>query len=129
MSSNLEEIIQHWFESSKDDFDSALKLFDLGKFHHSLFFVHLSLEKLLKGLFLQRNGRPPSPTHDLVRLAEEAEVLTEDLKSQLAEVSTFNIAARYDDYKLEFYKKATKEYAQNWIGIAKNICKQLTLPK
>jgi len=29
-------------------------------------------------------------------------------------ISTFNINAPYDDYKQEFYKKCTPDYAINW---------------
>ena len=48
-------------------------------------------------------------------LAEKAEIkVSSTEKEGLVEISTFNIAARYDDYKLKFYKKATKEYSQKW---------------
>jgi len=30
-------------------------------------------------------------------------------------ISTFNINARYDDYKLAFYKKCDLEYTKKWI--------------
>jgi len=60
-------------------------------------------------------------THDLIRLAKQAEiVLTDKIITQLNEVTTFNIEARYDDYKLSFYKKATKSYAQKWSKICEN---------
>lgn len=41
--------------------------------------------------------------------------------SQLNEITTFNIEARYDDYKLSFYKKANKEYAEEWSEICEKI--------
>ena len=31
-------------------------------------------------------------------------------------LSTFNIRARYDDYKLEFYKICTKKFSRKWIN-------------
>ena len=33
----------------------------------------------------------------------------------LATATTFNIRARYDDYKLAFYKTCTKKFAGKWI--------------
>jgi len=61
-------------------------------------------------------------THDLVRLAKLAKIpLDQKLISQLNEITTFNIEARYDDYKLSFYKKANLEYAKKWIKICQQI--------
>lgn len=54
--------------------------------------------------------------HNLLRLAEKANLqLSEAQKDILVTVTTFNIQARYDDYKLAFYKTCTKEYAAKWI--------------
>lgn len=40
---------------------------------------------------------------------------------QLTEISAFNIQARYDDYKLNFYKKANKRFTLKYITITKEI--------
>jgi HEPN domain-containing protein len=45
--------------------------------------------------------------------------LNNDQLSQLTEINTFNIRTRYDDYKRTFYKKATKEYTEEYINYAK----------
>jgi len=37
-------------------------------------------------------------------------------KDFLVTVTTFNIRARYDDYKLAFYKTCTKEFTEKWIS-------------
>ncbi|OGM23773.1 hypothetical protein A2627_05260 [Candidatus Woesebacteria bacterium RIFCSPHIGHO2_01_FULL_39_28] len=114
--------IEYWLTSSKDDFDTTEKLFASKKYNHSLFFVHLALEKILKAIIVSKTNKPALPIHDLVRLAESVILkLSEEEKIQLAEISTFNVAARYDDYKLQFYKKATLDYATKWIEIAKKL--------
>lgn len=41
--------------------------------------------------------------------------MSEDYADWLDEITTFNLNARYDDYKKEFYKLCTQEFAQNWI--------------
>jgi HEPN domain-containing protein len=52
-------------------------------------------------------------THDLLQIAEKAHLtLSEKQKDLLDLVTTFNIRTRYTDYKLEFYKKCTKEYTE-----------------
>ncbi len=111
----MNEAAEYWLKSSQDDLDTAQKLFNLKKYNHALFFLHLTLEKIIKGVYLLKKNEAPPLIHDLVILAEKAEIETSQIKKEeLVEISTFNIAARYDDYKLKFYKKATKEYSQKW---------------
>ncbi len=112
--------------SSADDLDTAEKLFQSKKFHHCLFFVHLALEKILKALVVSKKNDVAPPIHDLVRIAQKAEIpLNDEIISNLTEISTFNIAARYDDYKFQFYKKATEEYSKKWLSIGKQVYQQL----
>ncbi len=114
--------IEYWITSSKDDLDTAKKLFEAKKYHHSLFFVHLALEKILKATHVSKQKQAALPVHDLIRLAEKASVeIDREVTLQLAEISTFNVAARYDDYKFKFYKKATHEYAKKWLGIGNKL--------
>lgn len=112
----MNEAIEYWLKSSRDDFDTAQKLSSLKKYNHALFFLHLALEKIIKGIYLANKKDAPPLIHDLVSLSEKAEIsLSNEEKEKLVEISTFNIAARYDDYKLKFYKKATKDYSNMWI--------------
>jgi hypothetical protein len=59
--------------------------------------------------------------HNLIRIAELTEIeLTKEQKADLAMITTFNISARYDDYKQNFYKKCTPEFTEIWIEKMKN---------
>lgn len=121
-----EDILKYWKDGVLDSLDTAKKLFEDKKYNHSLFFLHLALEKLLKGIYFKLKKDPPPYIHDLVRLGEFAEIdFTEEENEQLREISTFNIAGRYDDYKLSFYKKANLEYSQKWFGIGENFFNKL----
>ncbi|MBM4145016.1 MAG: HEPN domain-containing protein [Nitrospira sp.] len=51
--------------------------------------------------------------------------LTEEQKDFLDEVTTFNIKARYPDYKGRFYKKATKKFTEHYIKEIKEFRKCL----
>lgn len=102
-------------DSAKDSFDTAEQLFVLKKYHHSLFFFHLSIEKVLKALCQQKTNQPAPPIHNLTRLATTAGLTINDEQiEQLDEISSYNVTARYDDYKRSFYKKASKEYTETW---------------
>ena len=57
-------------------------------------------------------------------MAELAEFpINKKVLEQLREITSYNIEARYDDYKLSFYKKATKEYTSKWVIICEDIFK------
>lgn len=106
-------------ESAIEDWDVAIKLMADKKYHHALFFVQLTIEKLLKAFHIKNNDDSPLYVHNLVLLAQKAGVkLTEQQGEDLKEISTFNITARYDSYKRDFYNKATSEYAQKWFDKA-----------
>ncbi|MGD8500103.1 MAG: HEPN domain-containing protein, partial [Phycisphaerales bacterium] len=58
----------------------------------------------------------PPLIHDLIRLTERAALnLNEAQKNDLAEITTFNIDARYDDYKLSFRKKAKRQFSLKYL--------------
>jgi HEPN domain-containing protein len=120
------ELIKYWKDGAIDSLDTSNTLFIPGKYHHCLFFLHLGIEKMLKAVFVKLKNSTPPATHDLVRLAETAGLPTTEIrKLELAEISSFNVSARYDDYKKQFYAKATKEYAKKWLETGKTIFTEL----
>lgn len=120
------DYLKYWVDGSTDALDTAEKLFIDKKYHHSLFFLHLSIEKLIKALHQKRKNEPAPPIHNLSRLIEIVGIdIGQEINQELKEISSFNLSARYDDYKQEFYKKATYEYALKWLNIGKKIYKHL----
>lgn len=114
--------LNSWKECAADALDTAEKLFDDKKYHHSLFFLHLAIEKLLKALHQKKINEPAPPIHNLARLAELCKLgLDEKIESEIKEISSFSVSARYDDYKFSFYKKATRNYASRWLAIGKSL--------
>ncbi|TSC84208.1 MAG: HEPN domain-containing protein [Microgenomates group bacterium Gr01-1014_16] len=120
-----EEVVAFWKKASDKDWDFAMELYVGGKrYDYALFFVHLSLEKLLKAIHYHRKDSHPLAIHDLAELARRAGLeIDQEFEKRLKEITTFNIAARYDSYKLSFYNKAKKPYADTWINIAKEVRK------
>lgn len=119
---NIEKLIQFWIEASDDDFDTMLAMYDSRRFSWSLFVGHLMIEKLLKACFVKKKSDYPPFIHNLLRLAEKADLeLTDAMKEQLITITAFNINARYDDYKMSFKKQCTPEYTSVWIDNLKNL--------
>ncbi len=45
---DIEKQVAYWRHGAEEDWEVAHQLFDRGYIRHSLFFVHLALEKALK---------------------------------------------------------------------------------
>lgn len=76
-----------------------------------MFLGHLSVEKLLKALYVKKYDETPPYKHDLVILATKCDIeLDERQMINLRIISTFNLEARYPDFKQSFYKKCTPEF-------------------
>lgn len=117
-----QDVQKYWQEGADDAFDTAGELIKSKKYHHALIFCHLALEKILKSVYVNKEKSVPPVTHNLLLIADKAEInLTSDFREQLREINNFNIEARYDDYKLKFYKKATKEFTLKWFENTKNL--------
>ncbi len=72
---------------------------------------HLVIEKLIKAVYVKNIDSNPPRIHDLLRLSEKAHIeTTEQQKDLLDLITTFNINARYPDYKQSFYKKCDYDF-------------------
>ena len=79
----------------------------------ALFAGHLYLEKLLKALAARKLQNYPPYGHNLFNLAKSAGLdLTAEQAAFLDRVTKYNIAARYEDEKLEFRKRCTRQFCQ-----------------
>jgi len=82
---------------------------------------HLVIEKLSKAVFVKYQEEYPPLIHDLRRILEKAGIeINEEKKVILDTVTRFNIKARYDDYKQNFYKLCTDNFTQEWIDKIKD---------
>lgn len=116
------EAVQAWKDSAVENLETAEDLLKLGKKSDALFFLHLALEKILKGLHQFLKHQPSLHIHDLYRLAIESGLkISEDERKILDEISTFNVAARYDIFKQRLYHKATVEFTKEWMEAGKKL--------
>ncbi len=97
---NIEKQIEYWKESSDEDFAAAQSLLEKGHFRHSLFFAHLALEKMLKAHVTKRIKDIPPRIHNLVRLAEIANLnLDQEQEQLLREFGFYQLEGRYPDFE------------------------------
>ncbi len=113
---NVDKIVKHWIETSDDDFNTMLTLYNSGSYGWALFLGHISTEKLLKALYVKRFKEHAPFTHNLFRLGELIGLdISDEYADWLDEITSFNLNARYDDYKKEFYKHCTHDFTREWI--------------
>jgi len=122
-----EEHVKYWKESADESWESALYLAKGKHFSLCLFALHLTLEKLLKALWIKESVTDTPPyTHDLQKLSEELQldISPEDF-DYLTIVNNWNIRGSYPDYTSRLYKKTTGKYLEEQIGKIDTIKKWL----
>ncbi len=113
---NIDKIVQHWLESAERNHKTMIHLTDSKDYSWALFMGHLVIEKTLKALYVKRLEKHALFTHDLLRLSSKIGLeLTDDFQEWLDVITTFNLNARYDNYKQDFYKLCTKEFTDFWL--------------
>ncbi|MHB1393694.1 MAG: HEPN domain-containing protein [Clostridia bacterium] len=119
---NKQGFISYWLETANQDFNTMLHLYDSKDYHWSLFMGHLVVEKLLKALYIKNVDANVPRIHDLLRLSEKAGIDTNDKQKDILDrITTFNISARYPDYKQSFYEKCTQSFALENIDRIKEV--------
>ncbi len=89
---------EFWKNAAEEEISTAAVLLKNKKLRQSLFFIHLSLEKVLKALFIKEKAEHPPITHNLKYLAEKIPLeLPGEYEKFLIEATAFNIEARYPD--------------------------------
>ena len=95
---DVEKQIIFWRDGSVEDWDVARELVQHGRTRHGLFFAHLTLEKLLKAAVVRRTNEFAPRIHNLVRLAQLAQLeITDARLDTLAEMNAYNIEGRYPE--------------------------------
>jgi HEPN domain-containing protein len=117
-----EKLIKYWIDSSDDDYDTMIDMFKSKRYSWALFIGHLMIEKLLKAFYVNAKSDYPPYIHNLLRLAEKADLkLDNNRKEQLVTITAFNINARYDDYKMSFKQRCTPDFTTEWIDKLKEL--------
>ena len=123
---NIESIIEHWRESSEQNYSTMQNLIKTKEYSWALFMGHLVVEKLLKALYVKRLLKHPVFSHDLLRLAKNTGIeLPVGYEEWLDEITTFNLNARYDDFKQSFHKLCTVDFCNEWIDKIETLRKWL----
>jgi HEPN domain-containing protein len=87
--------INYWIKSAENDLRVAGHLFEKEDYPYALFFGHLTIEKLLKAIYVNIFDEPLPYTHRLTYLAEKIELEISTERQELLEIITdFNLESR-----------------------------------
>ena len=113
ISMDVERVKEFWLDEARESLRVAWHLYEKEDHSYALFFGHLAIEKMLKALYVLRKREQAPYIHNLLRLAEHANLtLTDDRKNWLIRVTGFNLEARYPDEKRTFRKTCTPSYTE-----------------
>lgn len=95
---DIQKQIDYWRNASDEDWEVACELVDLGRTRHGLFFAHLALEKMLKAHVCRATGDLAPKVHNLVRLAELANLtLSDGQRALLGQFNQYQLEGRYPE--------------------------------
>ena len=118
-----EEHINYWIESAEKDWNVSSILFKQKQYLYSLFFAHLSLEKICKALWIKNNeGNYPPKIHNLNKILSQASIsLNEEDDALAADINKFHIEGRYPDFISDINKICNKKYTQEYLEKIKTL--------
>ena len=71
---DVENICKHWVDTSEEDYQTMLKLYESKSNTWALFIGHISVEKLLKAYYVKLYKKQAPYIHNLLRLAESTKL-------------------------------------------------------
>lgn len=110
-----EDYVEYWIEIAQKDWEILWKLYESNDFVYCLFFSHLVIEKLSKGIWVKNCvGNLPPRSHNSFYILDQAKVeLSTEQVDFLLVLNEFNIDGRYPDYKQRIYQITNKEYTDD----------------
>lgn len=122
----IKNLANYWRELSDYDIKTAEYMLQSKRYPYCLFMCHLAVEKILKAIIVVETGKHAPYSHNLVELAKNSKLdFDEAQKDLLADLTEFNLEARYPEWQKDFYKKATKNYTIQYLNDSIKIHKWL----
>lgn len=101
---------QEWLKQAEYDIDTAEYMFKGRRFFYAVFMCHLSIEKLLKGLYQEKVKQIPPKVHNLVYLLNKIGIKPdENIGRFIIKLNEASVVTRYP----ENIEKLQKDYTES----------------
>jgi HEPN domain-containing protein len=120
-----------WLEDADYDLESAKAMLESKRYFFVVFMCHLTIEKLLKAVIVERLGIQPPKIHGLIALATRT-ALTIPIKHRklVNELDDMGVITRYPDGRRAIAKSLTNKrvasFFKRTIGFAKWLKRKLS---
>jgi HEPN domain-containing protein len=120
---NKTDYINYWKKTAADSWLSTQALFMATRYVESVFWAHLTLEKLLKAHWVKDNSANIAPRiHNLVRLLDETNLILEiNQRRFLLEMNAYQMDTRYPDYGFSIETVCTLENTRTLLSEVENL--------
>ena len=119
-----EEKVQYWLDIANYDLETAEDLYKSKRWLYVAFMCHQVIEKTLKAYWSAKREDIPPYIHNHKRLAEGCglyEQFSEEHKDFINAISTYNIQARYPEYKEQLARVLTASTCRYVIDTTKEL--------
>jgi HEPN domain-containing protein len=94
----MDDLSRQWADQARYDVETADAMLKAGRYLYVLFCCQQAVEKAIKALIVRRTGEFPPRVHNLVRLAEVAQIASDGERIRfLGELSSYYIQSRYPE--------------------------------
>lgn len=111
-----------WYFQSDYDLETAVDMFQSGRYIYCIFMCHLSLEKALKGLLIKSTGKFPSKSHSLIFFVEKIGLKLSDSSYEFLYIlNKISVPTRYPDNLRRLFTEFTKERTLSILNKTKEV--------
>ena len=119
-----DEKVKYWLDIADYDLETAEALYVSKRWLYVAFMCHQVIEKTLKACWSAKREDEPPYIHNHKRLAEGCglyEQMTDEQKDFINAIATFNIQARYPEYKSKIAQNLTQSTCRYLIDNTKEL--------
>lgn len=122
----MNKVIKNWIKSSQYDIKTADAMFKSKRFVYVIFMCHLSVEKALKAMVVNKTKSFPPKTHDLFYLVKLAAVdIPNNHRPLIAHLNEASIPTRYPEDISKLIKEYNKQITERYLKETKGLLKWL----
>jgi len=112
----------NWLAQVDYDIATAEQMLYAGRYIYVIFMSHMALEKALKALVTEETQKLPSRTHNLIDLAQRAQVvLSQEQQDFLGRINNTSVVVRYPDDLTAMVSQYPEAIAQDYLERTKEL--------
>lgn len=117
---------EEWFKQADYDLETAIAMFNSGRYIYTVFMCHLSVEKALKGLYAKKFEKDPPKIHNLNYFCEKIDIEIDTEKRDFIDnLNNLSVPTRYPEELERLLRDYKKEETEDVLKKTKELLKWL----